>query len=51
MVAVCLLGQIPFALIDSSTVLRKLENNLNATVAKGGIERARRWNLVVHLCG
>ena len=29
MVAVCLMGQVPFALIDSSTVLRKLENDQN----------------------
>ncbi|XP_042953312.1 LOW QUALITY PROTEIN: N6-adenosine-methyltransferase MT-A70-like [Carya illinoinensis] len=31
MVAVCLLGRVPFAPIDSSTVLRKLENDQTAT--------------------
>ena len=30
MVAVCLMGRVPFAPIDSSTVLRKLENDQNA---------------------
>jgi mRNA (2'-O-methyladenosine-N6-)-methyltransferase len=34
MVAVCLLGRVPFAPIDSSTVLRKLENDQNATPAE-----------------
>nr|XP_023921736.1 N6-adenosine-methyltransferase MT-A70-like [Quercus suber]POE98820.1 n6-adenosine-methyltransferase mt-a70-like [Quercus suber] len=34
MVAVCLLGRVPFTPIDSSTVLRKLENDQNATAAE-----------------
>ncbi|KAK4769160.1 hypothetical protein SAY86_027310 [Trapa natans] len=34
MVAVCLLERIPFTPIDSSTVLRKLENDQNATAAE-----------------
>ncbi|KAB1215527.1 N6-adenosine-methyltransferase MT-A70-like [Morella rubra] len=34
MVAVCLLGRVPFAPIDSSTVLRKLENDQSATPAE-----------------
>jgi mRNA (2'-O-methyladenosine-N6-)-methyltransferase len=34
MVAVYLMGRVPFVLIDSSTVLRKLENDQNATPAE-----------------
>lgn len=34
MVAVCLIERVPFAPIDSSTVLRKLENDQNATAAE-----------------
>ncbi|KAK9275167.1 hypothetical protein L1049_022428 [Liquidambar formosana] len=34
MVAVCLLQRVPFAPIDSSTVLRKLDNDQNATAAE-----------------
>lgn len=34
MVAVCLLERVPFTAIDSSTVLRKLENDQNATAAE-----------------
>lgn len=34
MVAVCLLERVPFTAIDSSTVLRKLENDQNATPAE-----------------
>lgn len=34
MVAVCLIERVPFAPIDSSTVLRKLENDQNATSAE-----------------
>lgn len=34
MVAVCLLERVPFTAIDSSTVLRKLENDQNATTAE-----------------
>lgn len=34
MVAVCLLERVPFNPIDSSTVLRKLENDSSATVAE-----------------
>ncbi|KAL1548053.1 mRNA (2'-O-methyladenosine-N(6)-)-methyltransferase [Salvia divinorum] len=34
MVAVCLLERVPFYSIDSSTVLRKLENDSSATVAE-----------------
>lgn len=34
MVAVCLLERVPFLPIDSSTVLRKLENDQNATLAE-----------------
>ncbi|KAK4421476.1 N6-adenosine-methyltransferase MT-A70-like [Sesamum alatum] len=34
MVAVCLLERVPFNPIDSSTVLRKLENDASATVAE-----------------
>jgi mRNA (2'-O-methyladenosine-N6-)-methyltransferase len=34
MVAVCLMGRVLFAPIDLSTVLRKLENNQNVTLAE-----------------
>lgn len=34
MIAVCLLSRVPFAPIDSSTVLRKLENDQTITVAE-----------------
>jgi mRNA (2'-O-methyladenosine-N6-)-methyltransferase len=34
MVAVCLMGRVPFTPIDSLTVLRKLENDQNATPAE-----------------
>lgn len=42
MVAVCLLERVPFAPIDSSTVLRKLENDQSATTAERAALRELR---------
>ncbi|KAG6431492.1 hypothetical protein SASPL_109571 [Salvia splendens] len=39
MVAICLLERVPFIAIDSSTVLRKLENDSSATVAERAVLR------------
>jgi mRNA (2'-O-methyladenosine-N6-)-methyltransferase len=45
MVAVCVMGWVPFALIDSLMVLRKLENDQNAMSAERVVLREVRTTL------